>query len=246
MRLFLKGAAIGVVTQGLTSGIGSVAGGGSFLSGVGRGLSSPFQAGSNLFSSGAANPFNQGIFGSAGVFKTGLNSLGQKASLFDYAAPSYNPNAQFAANLPAGIAAAGGTTVTSPQGETNQIKYSPGGGSQYGPRGPSTSSVVPSASEQANAFRLDQGGDDFLMSVDVNDAPGLANLKRYSNLGPTSMLERGELGPRLTFDPKTGTFVNAPVSEYPQNEIITVESQIHRHRPKNGNSNGVGFRNIRI
>jgi hypothetical protein len=234
----LKGAAIGVVTQGLTSGIGSVAGGGSFLSGVGRGLSSPFQAGSNLFSSGAANPFNQGIFGSAGVFKTGLNALGQKASLFDYAAPSYNPNAQFAANMPAGIAAAGGTTVTSPQGQPNQIEYSPAGGSQYGPR--STASVVPSADQQANYLRDVEMQSAFgfpdetynLQNVNVNDAPGLANLKRYSNLGPTSMLERGELGPRLTFDPKTGTFVNAPVSEYPQNEIITVGGEQFQNVPK--------------
>jgi hypothetical protein len=204
-------AAFNLATQGVTSGAKAMGPGGKgFMSGFGEGVSAPFQAGYNLFNPEAANPFNQGIFGNAGVYETGLNARGQEASWYDYALPSYNPNAQFAADLPAGIAAAGGTTATSPQGEINQIV---------------DGRVVPSGSEQANFDRLNQGGDDFLMSVDVKDAPGLATLKRYSNLGPTSMLERGELGPRLTFDSKTGTFVNAPVSEYPQNEIITVDGK---------------------
>jgi hypothetical protein len=211
-------AAFNLATQGVTSGAKAMGPGGKgFMSGFGEGVSAPFQAGYNLFNPEAANPFNQGIFGNAGVYETGLNARGQEASWYDYALPSYNPNAQFAADLPAGIAAAGGTTATSPQGEINQIV---------------DGRVVPSGSEQANFDRLNQGGDDFLMSVDVKDAPGLATLKRYSNLGPTSLLERGELGPRLTFDSKTGTFVNAPVSEYPQNEIITVGGEQFQNVPK--------------
>ena len=95
----LKGAAIGVATQGgigaLTGGLSGtsfgnalgIPAGGTFSSGLKQGLFSPFRAAGNLFSGGAANPFSQGIFGTAGA----ANLPG--ASLFSQVFRQYNPNA---------------------------------------------------------------------------------------------------------------------------------------------------------
>jgi len=82
----LKSAALSYGASALTSGIGSAlqgtsvgdfigagtpaAGstfGGRFAEGLGTGLSAPFSAASNLFSSGAENPLAQGIFGPRGT-----------------------------------------------------------------------------------------------------------------------------------------------------------------------------------
>tara|TARA_R100000781_G_scaffold1329_2_gene2158 strand:- start:2826 stop:4451 length:1626 start_codon:yes stop_codon:yes gene_type:complete len=60
----LKSAAMSWGAQGLMSGIGNLQSGtGTFFEGVGKGLSAPFDAAGNLFSSGPLNPINQGIFG---------------------------------------------------------------------------------------------------------------------------------------------------------------------------------------
>ena len=82
----LKSAALSYAGSALTSGIGSAlqgtsvgdfigagtpaAGstfGGRFATGLGKGLTAPFSAASNLFSSGAQNPLAQGIFGPRGT-----------------------------------------------------------------------------------------------------------------------------------------------------------------------------------
>ena len=207
----LKGAAVGVGTQGMMGGARSMYAGQGFMSGFGQGLAAPFTAGANLFSGGASNPLNQGIFGTAGVYGTGVAG-GKPAGFFDYIAPSYDPNAQFAANLPAGVAMRGGTTVVSPQGEVNPlVTHSPGPGlapdsrllrTSTGISDPGGTFVQPTAAQEANAFRLNQqgggmGGDEFLMPVNVQNTQGLADLNRLQNLGPNSFLARGEIGPRL-------------------------------------------------
>jgi len=90
----LKSAALSYAGSALTSGIGSAlqgtsvgdfigagtpaAGstfGGRFATGLGRGLTTPFTAASNLFSSGAQNPLAQGILGPRGT-GTIFSSLG--------------------------------------------------------------------------------------------------------------------------------------------------------------------------
>jgi hypothetical protein len=76
----LKSGAVSWAGQGLMSGIGGLAeGGGGFFSGMGEGLSAPLAAGSNLFSSGAANPLAQGILGPRGA---GLAFSGLKGTDF--------------------------------------------------------------------------------------------------------------------------------------------------------------------
>jgi hypothetical protein len=88
----LKGAAIGWATQGLTGGISGAMsaapgqGFSGFTSGLTQGLSAPFTAASNLFSSGPANPFSQGIFGSSKAL-AGAGIFGKTLS------PQYNPTA---------------------------------------------------------------------------------------------------------------------------------------------------------
>ena len=99
----LKGAAIGWATQGLTSGIGGAMsaapgqGFSGFTSGLTKGLSAPFTAASNLFSSGPANPFSQGIFGSSRAL-AGAGMFGKTLT------PQYNP-----------LAGSGGITTVGPQ-----------------------------------------------------------------------------------------------------------------------------------
>lgn len=90
----LKSAALSYGTsalgQGIMSGLNAPAGvsfGEAFTGGLGKGLTAPFSAASNLFSSGSANPFNQGIFGSSGA----MNAPG--ASFMDKVFPRYDPNA---------------------------------------------------------------------------------------------------------------------------------------------------------
>ena len=88
----LKGAAVSWAGQGLMSGIGGAMsaapgqGFSGFGAGLSKGLSSPFTAASNLFSSGPANPFSQGIFGSSKAL-AGAGIFGKTLS------PEYNPNA---------------------------------------------------------------------------------------------------------------------------------------------------------
>jgi hypothetical protein len=76
----LKSGAMSWAGQGLMGGIGGLGEGGSgFFSGMGEGLSAPLAAGSNLFSSGAANPLAQGILGPRGA---GLAFSGLKDTNF--------------------------------------------------------------------------------------------------------------------------------------------------------------------
>ena len=90
----LKSAALSYGTSalgsGIMSGFNAPAGtsfGEAFTGGLGKGLTAPFSAASNLFSSGPANPFSQGIFGSSGA----MNAPG--ASFMDKVFPRYDPNA---------------------------------------------------------------------------------------------------------------------------------------------------------
>ena len=97
----LKSAALSYAGSALTSGIGSAlqgtsvgdfigagtpaAGstfGGRFATGLGKGLTAPFSAASNLFSSGAQNPLAQGIIGPRGLGPSGIFSslAGTKAN----------------------------------------------------------------------------------------------------------------------------------------------------------------------
>jgi hypothetical protein len=87
----LKGAAVSWAGQGIMSGIGGAMsaapgdGFSGFTSGLSKGLTAPFSAASNLFSSGPTNPFSQGIFGSSRAL-AGSGPLGKLT-------PEYNPNA---------------------------------------------------------------------------------------------------------------------------------------------------------
>lgn len=98
----LKSAGMAYAGQGIMSGIkgafNAPAGGGlsGFTEGLQKGFTEPFSAASNLFSDTAANPFNQGAFGSAGA-----RAL-PGASFQDKYLPQYDPNAQFAATPGAG------------------------------------------------------------------------------------------------------------------------------------------------
>lgn len=63
----LKSAALSYGIGALGQGIGGAVSGTGFVSGLGKGLSAPFTAASNLFSSGPLNPLAQGIFGPGGM-----------------------------------------------------------------------------------------------------------------------------------------------------------------------------------
>ena len=63
----LKSAALSYGIGALGQGIGGAVSGTGFVSGLGEGLSSPFQAAGNLFKSGPLNPLAQGIFGPGGM-----------------------------------------------------------------------------------------------------------------------------------------------------------------------------------
>ena len=72
----LKSAALSYGAGALTSGIGgALSGTGTFMGGLSEGLTAPFSAATNLFSSGAQNPLAQGIFGPRGT-GTIFSSLG--------------------------------------------------------------------------------------------------------------------------------------------------------------------------
>jgi hypothetical protein len=86
----LKSAGLAYATQSLlrgAQGFQSAPAGegiGGFFSGVQQGAMEPFQAASNLFSSGPANPISQGIFGRLSDGTAGLN--------MDTFFPKYDPN----------------------------------------------------------------------------------------------------------------------------------------------------------
>ena len=114
----LKSAALSYAGSALTSGIGSAlqgtsvgnafglgaaeAGstfGGRFAEGLGRGLTTPFSAASNLFSSGAQNPLAQGIFGPRGTgtfFSQSVDPAGKFAQGDVGLFPSYKSGAELA------------------------------------------------------------------------------------------------------------------------------------------------------
>jgi hypothetical protein len=100
----LKSAGMAWAGQGIMGGIkgamrpGAAGGWSGFGTGLEQGFMSPIRATQGLFSglSSAANPFNQGAFGSAGIG----NLPG--ASWQDKYLPQYDPNAQFAATPGAG------------------------------------------------------------------------------------------------------------------------------------------------
>lgn len=84
----LKSAAMSYAGSALSSGLSgafSSAPGATFMGGLTKGLTTPFTAASNLFSSGPANPLSQGIFGSSRAL-AGAGPLGKLT-------PQYNPNA---------------------------------------------------------------------------------------------------------------------------------------------------------
>tara|TARA_R100000781_G_scaffold18611_5_gene14435 strand:- start:14851 stop:16611 length:1761 start_codon:yes stop_codon:yes gene_type:complete len=83
----LKSAGISWATQGLMGGIGgAMSPTGTFMGGLQQGLTTPFTAASNLFSSGPLNPLQQGIFGSAKSL-AGAGMFGKTLT------PRYNPDA---------------------------------------------------------------------------------------------------------------------------------------------------------
>ena len=81
----LKAGALSFGTQALGRGIGALSAGKDFFPAVQQGVMEPFQAASNLFSSGPANPLSQGIFGEGFRANAGLN--------MDTFFPKYDPNA---------------------------------------------------------------------------------------------------------------------------------------------------------
>jgi hypothetical protein len=118
----LKGAAVSWAGQGLMSGIGgamSSVPGDTFMGGLSKGLTAPFSAASNLFSSGPTNPFSQGIFGSSKAL-AGAGPLGKTLT------PEYNPDAGAAA-ISDGMTDSGdlGTSSISPTSE-NSVDLSSG------------------------------------------------------------------------------------------------------------------------
>ena len=210
----LKGAAISWATQGLTSGIGSSISGGGFLEGVGKGLTAPFTAASNIFSSGAANPFSQGIFGTAGaVSGSGLGGAYRKVF------PTYNPNAQLASQLPQNLAA--GAVRTDPFGQQTQIggealtmpsTFTTPSGAEISDFGGTVQRFgIPSPAAQSNIaeWNRDLSPVTFdapaprLANIAVDDAEGWKNLARFENLGPTSLKAQGHLPPPRTWNPET-------------------------------------------
>jgi len=104
----LKGAALSYGMSALGSGVKGIMAAGKgqamsgFFSGLKSGAMAPFQAASNLFSSGAANPLAQGIFGPQGMnlaFQSAAPQVGNSFSApgasfarraFDFVTPSYN------------------------------------------------------------------------------------------------------------------------------------------------------------
>ena len=71
-----KSAAISYGLGALGAGASSYAAGKGFMPGVGQGLTAPFDAGANIFSSGPQNPLAQGVFGSGKTLDVGLGFSG--------------------------------------------------------------------------------------------------------------------------------------------------------------------------
>lgn len=143
----LKSAALSWGAQGLMSGIGSATSGGSFMEGLGKGLSTPFDAASNLFSSGAANPLQQGIFGTAGVGNLPGATLGQQ--IFR----QYNPNAALA-----GQGVLGGVP---------EMKLAEGYGADQARLYPSRQTIIPENAQSGAIYRgeIPQGSGEYIESV---------------------------------------------------------------------------------
>ena len=98
----LKSGAMAWAGQGIMGGLEgamSNAPGATFFGGLQRGLTTPFTAAGNLFSSGAANPLSQGIFGSAKAL-AGKGLFGM---------PRYNPDATAIVDPSFGTAATPGS-----------------------------------------------------------------------------------------------------------------------------------------
>jgi hypothetical protein len=118
----LKGAAVSWAGQGIMSGIGgamSSVPGDTFMGGLSKGLTAPFSAASNLFSSGPSNPLSQGIFGSSKAL-AGAGIFGKTLT------PEYNPTAGTS-----GITAAGVPAVA-PQGRAAIPAVAPQGSAEIG------------------------------------------------------------------------------------------------------------------
>ena len=101
----LKSAAMSYAGSALMGGIGGAMnaptgqGFSGFTSGLSRGLTTPFTAASNLFSSGPLNPLSQGIFGSS-------KSLAGAGLFGKLLTPRYNPNATAIVDPSFGLGAA--------------------------------------------------------------------------------------------------------------------------------------------
>ena len=98
----LKSAGMAMAGQGLMGGISgamSKAPGATFFGGLQQGLTTPFTAASNLFSSGPLNPLSQGIFGSS-------KSLAGAGLFGKLLTPRYNPNATAIVDPSFGLGAA--------------------------------------------------------------------------------------------------------------------------------------------
>jgi len=92
----------GALGRGIMGGLSST---GTFAGGLTKGLTQPFSAASNLFSSGAANPLAQGVFGPRGPIPIAFSGLSQTnpsfanapfgggTGIMDKIFPEYDPQA---------------------------------------------------------------------------------------------------------------------------------------------------------
>ena len=177
----LKSAALSWGAQGLMSGLGSATSGGSFMAGLGKGLSTPFDAASNLFSSGAANPLQQGIFGTAGVGNLPGATLGQQ--IFR----QYNPNAALA-----GQGVLGGVP---------EMELAGGYGEEAARLNPPGQTIIPENPQSGAIYRgeMPQGGGEYIDSVKPDLLTNVST-DGSSGLSPRDFaLERAYAGdPRFT------------------------------------------------
>ena len=118
----LKSAAMSYAGSALMSGIGGAynaptgQGFSGFTSGLSRGLTAPFTAASNLFSSGPLNPLQQGI--AAPLFGSNKALAVANPGMFGKATPRYNPDALAGTGL-GGLNPAGSVgTATGAAGQT--------------------------------------------------------------------------------------------------------------------------------
>ena len=218
----VKSAGIGWATQGVMSGLQSQAAGQGFLSGVGKGLSTPFSAAAGMFKDGAQNTFRQGLLGGlaegggSGVYHTGITAANKPAEWYNKLYPTYNENAQLGSAMPSDrmpLNWRGDNTptdwdldyeapsYTDRYGHTNQIV------DEY---------LIPTDEQQINKYRWDQIEGDDLRPVHINDKKGILQLQKYNDKGPTSLLEGGRLPPRVS---NTGDFL--PANSYDAGEVVT-------------------------